>query len=205
MVFEKENIDTMDSKGKLLITIMGSLVQEESRSISENTTWGQRKRFADGKVTMPYRRFLGYDRGENGEPVINEKEAVVVRRIYRMFLEGGTPSSIAKTLTLDNIPTPGGKTIWGPTTIRSILSNEKYKGDALLQKSFTVDFLTKKTKLNEGEVPRYYAQNSHPAIVSREVHDLVQHELRRRREACMRTTGWSKNRARLFRRKAHMW
>ena len=192
VVFEKENIDTLDSKGELLITIMGSLAQEESRSISENTTWGQRKRFADGKVTMPFSRFLGYDRGENGEPVINEKEAAVVRRIYRMFLEGGTPSSIAKTLTADEVPTPAGKAVWGSTTVQSILTNEKYKGDALLQKSFTTDFLTKKKKINEGEVPRYYAQGSHPAIVSREVHDLVQHEFRRRRESHMRTTGWSK-------------
>ena len=88
--FEKENIFTFDSKGELLITIMSSLAQEASRSISENVTWGQRKRFADGKVTMPYKQFLGYERGEDGVPVINEKEAEVVRLIYKLFLQGKT-------------------------------------------------------------------------------------------------------------------
>ena len=89
--FQKENIYTLDSKGELLITIMSSLAQEESRSISENVTWGCRKRFADGKVSMPYKNFLGYRKGENGEPEIVPEEAEVVRRIYRLFLEGQTP------------------------------------------------------------------------------------------------------------------
>ena len=107
--FEKENIYTLDSKGELLITIMSSLAQEESRSISENVTWGQRKRFADGKVSLPYARFLGYERGEDGLPKVNEEEARTVRIIYRLFLEGKTPHVIAKHLTSEGIPTPGGK------------------------------------------------------------------------------------------------
>jgi DNA invertase Pin-like site-specific DNA recombinase len=135
---------------------MSSLAQEESRSISENCTWGQRKRFADGKVSVPYKRFLGYDKGENDTLKVNEEEAVIVRLIYKMFLEGATPHGIAKRLTAQGIPTPGGKAKWGATTVRSILANEKYKGDALLQKSYTTDFLTKKKKVNEGEVPQYY-------------------------------------------------
>ena len=152
--FQKENIYTLDSKGELLITIMSSLAQEESRSISENVTWGQRKRFADGKVSLPYKRFLGYKRGENGLPDVVPEEAEIVRLIYRSFMEGMTPCKIAKTLTDKKIPTPAGKEKWQSSTIESILTNEKYKGAALLQKKFTVDFLTKKTKINEGEVPQ---------------------------------------------------
>ncbi len=179
--FEKENIYTFDSKGELLITIMSSLAQEESRSISENTTWGQRKRFADGKVSLPYKNFLGYEKGENDIPRIVEKEAKIVRFIYKMFLEGKTPSGIAAHLTQQKIPTPRGKEKWTTSTIRSILTNEKYKGDALLQKSYTVDFLTKRKKKNEGEVPQYYVENSHPAIISPEVFDMVQYEFEKRK------------------------
>ena len=180
--FEKENIRTLDSKGELLITIMSSLAQEESRSISENVTWGQRKRFADGKVSLPYKRFLGYKRGADGLPEIDEKEAEIIRLIYRLFLYGKSPSAIAAYLTGEGIPTPGGKTIWRAKVVESILTNEKYKGDALLQKKFTVDFLTKKQKVNEGEVPQYYVANSHPAIIDPEIFDLVQYELKKRKE-----------------------
>ena len=189
--FEEQNIYTLDSKGELLLTIMSSLAQEESRSISENVTWGQRKRFADGKVSMPYKHFLGYRKGINGEPEIVEEEAKVVRRIYRMFLEGKTPFGIAQALMADNIPTPSGKTKWCTTTILSILTNEKYKGDALLQKTFCTDFLTKKMKVNEGEVPQYYVENSHPAIVSSEMFDLVQQEVERRKEQKKQQNGTS--------------
>lgn len=178
--FEKENIYTLDSKGELLITIMSSLAQEESRSISENVTWGQRKRFADGKVSLPYKHFLGYEKGEDGVPKIIESEAKIVRLIYRLFLEGKTISSIAKYLTDNKIHTPAGKKKWSITTVQSILTNEKYKGDALLQKCYTVDFLTKKQKKNEGEVPQYYVKNSHEAIISPEVYDLAQNELKNR-------------------------
>ena len=178
--FEKENIYTLDSKGELLITIMSSLAQEESRSISENVTWGQRKRFADGKVSLPYKHFLGYEKGEDGVPKIIESEAKIVRLIYRLFLEGKTISAISKHLTNESIPTPSGKKKWTTSTIRSILTNEKYKGDALLQKCYTIDFLTKKRKKNEGEVPQYYVKNSHEAIISPEVFDLAQNELKNR-------------------------
>lgn len=179
--FEKENIHTLDGKGELLITIMSSLAQEESRSISENVTWGQRKRFADGKVSLPYKRFLGYKKGPDGFPQIVEEEAIIVRLIYRLFLYGKSPSAIAIYLTDEGIPTPGGKAKWRPNAVESILTNEKYKGDARLQKKFTVDFLTKKQKVNEGEVPQYYVTNSHPAIISAELFDLVQYEFKRRK------------------------
>lgn len=167
--FEKENIWTFDSKGELLITIMSSLAQEESRSISENVTWGQRKRFAEGKVTMCYGAFLGYRKGENGQPEIVPEEAEIVRYIYRQFILGLTPYKIAANLTAQGVPTPGGKRKWAINTIKSILTNEKYKGDALLQKRFTVDFLTKKAKINEGEVQQYYVENSHPAYYTRRI------------------------------------
>ena len=129
---------------------MSSISQEESRSISENVTWGQRKRFADGKVSVPFGRFLGYDKGKNGELVVNPEQAVIVRRIYAEFLKGKSPYQIAKELTVDGIPTPGGKTKWCGSVVRSILTNEKYKGDALLQKVYTPDFLTKKKVKNSG-------------------------------------------------------
>ncbi len=187
--FEKENIRTMDSKGELLITIMSSLAQEESRSLSENVTWGQRKRFSDGKVSMPYGRFLGYEQGEDGTPQVNEEEAAIVRLIYSLFLDGSTPYTIAKYLTADGIPSPAGKDCWFPGTVKSILTNEKYKGDALLQKSYTVDFLSKKRKPNEGEIPQYYVENSHPGIISAEVFDMVQAEIQRRKASSNRHSG----------------
>ncbi len=187
--FEKENIWTFDSKGELLLTIMSSLAQEESRSISENVTWGQRKRFSDGKVCVPYSRFLGYDRGEDGSMILNEEEAKIVRYIYGLFLQGHSPYAIAKRLTSEGVPTPGGQEKWHSCTVKSILTNEKYKGDALLQKSYTVDFLTKKTKVNEGEIPQYYVENSHPAIVEPAVFDMVQRQMAirhpgRNRQSC---------------------
>ena len=179
--FEKENIWTFDSKGELLITIMSSLAQEESRSISENCTWGWRKRCADGKVSVPFGRFLGYDRGEDGNLVINEEQAKIVRRIYGLFLQGRSPYKIAKTLTEEGIPTPGGKRVWSKSVIDSILTNEKYKGDALLQKVYTTDFLTKKKKKNEGEVPQYYVQGNHAAIIEPDIFDRVQRLMKARK------------------------
>ena len=152
--FEKENIWTFDSKGELLLTIMSSLAQEESRSISLNVTWGQRKRFADGKATVPFGRFLGYDRGEHGELVINEEEADTVRIIYAEFLTGLSYTAIAKKLTELGIKSPAGNDVWNNSTVKSILSNEKYKGCALLQKGYTVDYLTKKRIKNDGAVPQ---------------------------------------------------
>lgn len=159
---------------------MSSLAQEESRSISENVTWGHRKRFADGKVTFAYSRFLGYDKGPDGKIVINEEQAKTVRLIYKLFLNGYTMHSVAKELTRRGLKTPAGKDVWSASTVKSILTNEKYKGDALLQKSYTVDFLTKKVKVNEGEVPQYYVENDHPAIIEPELFDLVQDEFQKR-------------------------
>ncbi len=190
--FEKENIWTLDSKGELLITIMSSLAQEESRSISENVTWGQRKRMADGKVSFAYSHFLGLDKDkETGKIVVNPEQAETVRLIFNLFLEGMTPHSVAMELTNRGIKTPAGKDVWNQQTVRRMLSNEKYKGDALLQKEFTVDFLQKKMKKNEGEVPQYYVEGNHEAIISPQVFELVQAELARRTKSGSRYSGVS--------------
>ena len=187
--FEKENIHTFDSKGELLITIMSSLAQEESRSISENCKWGQRKRFADGKVSVPFAHFLGYDRGENGELVINEEQAKVVRHIFALYLSGLTPNAIANRLMKEGIKAPGGQDRWHPGTVANMLCNEKYKGDALLQKCFTEDFLTKKQVKNRGEVPQYYVEDDHEPIVSKGTFEAAQLERERRKRLKYRYSG----------------
>lgn len=136
-----------------------------------------RKAFQDGKVALPYKCFLGYKKGENGLPEIEPEGAKIVRRIYKMFIEGKSQSTIANILTKEGVPTPGGKTKWQYNVVDSILRNEKYKGSALLQKKYTVDFLTKKLKKNNGEVAQYYVEDSHPAIINPDEWELVQAEL----------------------------
>ncbi len=179
--FEKENIWSLDSKGEFLLTLMSSLAQEESRSISENVAWGIRKKFADGKVSLAYSRFLGYDKGaEKFTMVVNEEQAAIVRRLFFLFLQGYTPHTISRIFTKEQIPSPAGMDTWNQQTVRRMLSNEKYKGDALLQKEFTIDFLQKKMKKNEGELPQYYIHEDHEAIVSPWLFDYVQDRLEKR-------------------------
>ena len=177
--FEKENIWTLDSKGELLITIMSSLAQEESRSISENVTWGRRKQFADGKYTMAYKTFLGYTKGPDGGLVVVPEEAEIVKRIYGLFLSGYSTAGIATMFNEEKVPITGNAKEWYPSKIRNILSNEKYKGDALLQKTYCVDFLTKERVVNNGEVQQYYIKDDHEAIIETEIFDLVQVYLNR--------------------------
>jgi Site-specific recombinases, DNA invertase Pin homologs len=179
--FEKENIYTLDSKGELLITIMSSLAQEESRSISENVTWGQRKRMADGKVSLPYAQFLGYEKGDDGLPKVVPAEAEIVRLIFRLYMEGKTFSAISKHLERHGIPSPAGKKTWQTGVVQSILTNEKYKGHALMQKTYCADFLTKKIVKNMGQVQQYYVEDSHPAIIEPDEFDAVQLEIERRK------------------------
>ncbi len=180
--FEKENIYTFDNRGELLISIMSSLSQEEARSISQNVTWGVRKSFSDGKVHLAYSHFLGYDKGEDGNLVINEEEAKIVRRIYSLFLQGMSPYGIANLLNEEGVPSPSKKGKWFKKTVQNILENEKYRGDVLLQKSFTTDFLTHKMKPNHGEVPQYFIEKNHDAIIDPVIHAQVQRELKRRSE-----------------------
>jgi DNA invertase Pin-like site-specific DNA recombinase len=188
--FEKENIDTLDAKGELLLTIMSSLAQEESRSISENVKRGVRWQMENGRFSLPYKQFLGYERGPDGLPQIVESEAETVREIYRLFFYGKSPSTVAKTLTARKIPTPAGKEAWRASTVESILRNEKYKGDAILQKGYTPDFLTKKRKINRGEIPKIHIENSHPAIIAPDFFDLVQQEFINRKT---NKTGFPRN------------
>ncbi len=181
IIFEKENISTLDSKGEVLLTILSSLAQDESRSISENSTWGIRRRFEQGKVTVNHTKFVGYDKDENGNLIINEKQAKIVRRIYTDYLNGKGPNRIVKELEKEGVPNWNGLAKWYESSIRKMLSNEKYKGDALLQKTYTVDFLSKKRVINNGEVPQYYVEESHPAIIDKGMWEAVQLEKERRR------------------------
>lgn len=181
VTFEKENIDSLDSKGEVLLTILSSLAQDESRSISENSTWGIRKKFERGEVRVNTTKFMGYDKEENGRLIINPQQAEIVKFIYEKFLEGYSPESIAKYLNDNEIPGWTGKANWYPSAIQKMLQNEKYKGDALLQKTFTVDFLTKKRVQNDGQVNQYYVENSHEAIIDKDTWELVQLELARRK------------------------
>ena len=178
--FEKENISSMDAQAELIFTILSSTAQEESRSISENVRWGKQRSMEAGKVYLPYSSFLGFRKGANGLPEIVEEEAVIIRRIYKRFLEGVSLNGIAGELMRDGIKTPKGKETWTKDGVRRILTNEKYKGDARLQKTYTVDFLTKEVRKNNGEVKQWYVHDSHDAIVSPETFELVQKELTRR-------------------------
>lgn len=179
--FEKENLWSLDDKTEFLLTIMASIAQEESRSISQNVTLGKRWSMKEGRVSFAYKNFLGYKKVD-GKIVIDEAQAAVVRLIYMMFLkEGKTCTGIAEFLKAKGIPTPSGKSCnWTKNTVYSILTNEKYKGDALLQKKYTADYLEHKLVRNNGELPQYYVENNHPAIIERDLWQMVQTELMRR-------------------------
>lgn len=178
--FEKENINTMDSKGEVLLTIMASLAQQESQSLSQNVKLGFQFRYQKGEMTVNHNRFMGYTKDEDGNLVVDEEEAIVIRRIYREYLEGKSLIQIGRGLEADGILTGAGKERWRPETIKKMLSNEKYIGDALLQKTYTVDFLTKKRVKNEGFVPQYYVENSHQGIIPKDLFIQVQEEMVRR-------------------------
>ena len=189
------------------MTILSSLAQEESRNISENVKWGKRKSFADGKVCVPFTHLLGYERGADGNLAINDEEAEIVRLIYKLFMSGLSYQAIANELTKRQIKTPGGKDSWCPTTVKSILTSEKMKGDALLQKTYIEDFLTKKQVKNRGQIPQYYVTGNHEAIISPETFDLVQTEIARRRKGRGKYSGVSifSNRIKMRRLRLMVW
>lgn len=180
VTFEKENIDTLDAKGEVLLTILSSLAQDESRNISENCTWGIRKRFEVGQHKMSTKRFLGYDADENGKLVVNKKQAKIVERIFMEFLWGKTTDYIKRIFEREGVVNWDGGTKWQSTTIASMLENEKFKGDTLLQKSYTTDFLTKKRVQNEGEIQQYYIEDDHDVIIEPWIWECVQLEMKRR-------------------------
>lgn len=178
--FEKEGINTLEGSGELLITILSSQAQEESRNISENCHWGIVRKFENGKVIVNHSKFLGYTKDKEGNLVIVPEEAELVRRIFRLFLEGNSSYGIKRMLEADGILTVTGNTEWHATVIDKMLSNEKYMGDALMQKTYTVDFLTKKKVMNKGIVPKYYIEDNHEAIIPKELFNRVQEEKARR-------------------------
>ena len=178
--FEKENINTLDCAGELLITILGSLAQEESRSLSTNTRWGVVHRFQQGKIYVNHNKFLGYTKNANGDLVIVPEEAELVKRIFRLYLEGESIINIKRQFETEGIKTVTGNDAWSTSVIDKMLSNEKYMGDALLQKTYTVDYLTKKRVVNKGIVPQYYVEDSHEAIIPKPLFYRVQEEKARR-------------------------
>lgn len=178
--FETENINTLDTTGEVLLTILSSLAQDDSRKLSENTKWGIARQFESGRVLVNTTRFLGYDKNEDGELVINEEQAELVRRVFREYLEGKSYAAIAKGLMNDGIKTVTGNDRWWDSTISGMLENEKYYGDVLLQKTITVDFLTHKRKDNKGQAQKYMINENHQPIISKEVFDKVQDEKERR-------------------------
>ena len=180
--FEKENIDTMKASGEMLLTILSSFAQQESQNISENTRWGIRARFRQGIPQINTNHFLGYDKDPDRNLVVNPEEAKIVRRIFREFLEGWSIEEIAHRLTKDRVPGALGNVQWHRVTIERMLRNEKYKGDLLMQKMYTIDFLTRKMVQNDGGMPQYLIEQNHEPIVSKEDWETVQLELVRRQE-----------------------
>ena len=180
IIFEKEGINTIQVSSELLLTLFGALSQAESESISMNVKLGIRQSLKNGNVRFSYKTFLGYRKGVDGQPEIVPEQADIVRRIYNDFLAGATYLEIAKRLTEEHVPTMGGGNRWFSERIKSILKNEKYKGDALLQKTYITDPISKRVKKNNGELPMYYVENSHPAIIERRIFDRVQEEIARR-------------------------
>ena len=179
IIFEKEGINTMDASGELLFTILSSLAQEESRNISENCKWAIRHNFAKGKPSLDAKHFLGYDKNEDGKLVVNKEQAALVKRIFLLFEEGLSETEIGHVLRGEGIKGMRGDT-WPNTAIRNMLRNEKYCGDLLMQKTYTVDFLSKKKAKNNGEVEQYFVEDNHEAIIPKDEWKAVQLELDRR-------------------------
>ena len=178
--FEEQDINTMSAEGELMLTVLASFAQEESYNISENQKWAIQKKFARGDVMINTNRFLGYDKDKDGNLIINEKEAEIVRMIFRMYLGGDGTFRIAKKLNELGIPTVTGKQ-WHETTIRGMLKNEKYKGDCLLQKYY-VPKVGGATVANDGKVQSYYITGNHEAIIPKEEWDAVQRLRKERAE-----------------------
>lgn len=180
VIFEKEGINTLESTGELLITVLSSQAQEESRNISENTRWGIVRQFEKGIFHINHKKFMGYTVDENGQLVIVPEEAEIVRMIFRLFMEGQSYSQICRILEDSGVKTVTGNTKWARCVVEKMLSNEKYMGDVLLQKTYTIDFLTKKRVINKGIVPQYYIKGNHEAIIPEDLFLNVQKEKVRR-------------------------
>jgi len=182
VIFEKENISTANGDGELMLTVLSSFAQEESKSTSENIKWRYRRKFEEGKVVINTARFLGYDKNELGELIINPSQAEIVRRIFNDCINGKGTFVIAKELNAEGVPTiEGGR--WHASTVLNILKNEKYKGDAKLQKTYSKDHLSKKKCMNHGEVDSFYIEDNHSPIVNKEIWDEAQRQMELRAKA----------------------
>ena len=193
VIFEKEGVNTLDGTGEILLTILSSLAQEESRNISENTRWGVVRRFENGKMIVNHNKFMGYTKNEKGELVIVPEEAEIVRKVFRLYLEGYSINKICQYLEEEKIKTVTGQERWNSSVVHHMLQNEKYMGDALLQKTYTVDFITKKRVINRGIVPQYYVEDDHEPIIPRELFYRVQEEMARRSALCKLAVTKKKN------------
>ena len=191
VIFEKENINTLTETSEFLITLFSGFSQAESESLRTNVIWGMQQSMKEGKLVFHYDKTLGYRKGADGEPEIDPGEAEIVRMIYARYLEGRSLGDIQKELTAKEIPTAVGVQGWSRQVIQNILTNEKYIGDGLRQKTYTTDCISKKVKKNEGELPQYYVENNHPAIIPREIFLRVKEEMARRasKRKVMQKTG----------------
>ncbi len=180
VIFEKENINTLETDSEMLITMMGAFAQAESESMSANIVWGKRQAMREGKTNVQYQHLYAYERGEDGQPRIIPEQAEVVRQIYDSFLAGHSVRMIKKELENQGIPAAKGGTVWSEAAIRNILKNEKYCGDVLMQKTYTQDCISKKQIRNMGQLPMYLVQDNHEGIVSRDDFNAVKAEFARR-------------------------
>ena len=191
VIFEKENINTLTESSEFLITLFSGFAQAESESISKNIVWGIQKSREAGNVPFQYTKMLGYRRGVDGKPEIDPEEAEVVKRIYRRYLDGCSLAQIKTELEVDGIPTASGIRGWTYQVIRNILTNERYIGDALLQKTYTTDCVSKTVRKNQGDRPMVYVEKNHPAIISKAMFYQVREEMTRRssKRKVMQKTG----------------
>ena len=191
VIFEKENINTLTESSEFLLTLFSGFAQAESESISKNVIWGIQKSREAGNVPFQYQKLLGYQRGPDGQPEIVPEEAEVVKRIYRRYLDGCSLAQIKRELEADGVPTASGIQGWTYQVVRNILTNERYIGDALLQKTYTTDCISKTVKKNQGDRPMVYVERNHPAIVSKAMFYQVREEMARRasKRKVMQKTG----------------
>ena len=180
VLFEKENINTLEENSEVVLTILASLAQEELNSLSLNVKMGKRMAMQEGKVSFQYKRLYAYKKGKDDQPEIIPEEAEVIKRIFRSYVAGESVAGIAKALNAEGIPAPLQKGEWTDTTLRRILKNERYCGDVILQKTYVTDPISKKVRQNNGELPKVYIKNNHASIISRELYERAQQEGARR-------------------------
>ena len=188
MYFENEKIDTLEQASEMELAIRCALAQEESRNMSENITWGYKRKFERGDYFVKYKRFMGY-RCEKGNLEIIPEEVQTVRMIFYSYLMGKTLKQIKEELEEKNIKTATGKDNWSTYVIQKMLKNEKYAGCTLMQKTYCPNYMTGVRKINRGEVDQYFMTDTHPAIISKETYDKVQKEMKKRERIIYKEDG----------------